>query len=89
MQMMLESAIPLLEQGARYYSKTVDAFLPESQISAPLEETQDMYPEVEIGSYPFRAGDTFGTSLVVRGRNEKLVETAFVQVEKFVKELSR
>lgn len=84
---MLESAVPLLEQGQRFFSQTVDAMLPESKISAPLSAVQDMFPQVEIGSYPFKSGNTYGTSLVVRGRDEHVVSTAFGEVEKFVRAL--
>lgn len=86
-QAMFEAALPLLEQGEQVYSKSVDVLMGESLVSKDLAEVQDHYPELEIGSYPFRAGDRYGTSLVVRGTNQSQVNEALAAVEQFLDSL--
>jgi molybdopterin-biosynthesis enzyme MoeA-like protein len=52
----------------------VTAFVGESQIAGALREIQDQYPQVDLGSYPFFRQDRYGTSLVMRGTNENLLD---------------
>ncbi|MDD9911511.1 MAG: competence/damage-inducible protein A [Alphaproteobacteria bacterium] len=87
MRMMLEGAIPLLQQGEEIHTLSVDALVPENKISASFGVVQEQFPDVELGSYPFKTADKYGTSLVVRGTNRKKVETAFGQVQKFLQEI--
>jgi len=42
-----------------------------------LREIQDQYPQVDLGSYPFFRQDRYGTSLVMRGTNENLLDNIF------------
>ena len=88
MQDMLEGVIPLLDQGAEIHSESVDVLLGESQISEPLAEVQTHFQDVEIGSYPFRAGEKYGTSLVVRGVSRKSVDSAFAHVKSFLEKMN-
>ena len=67
---MLESLLPTLEGGNPTRSRTVTAFVTESQIAAPLGALQDANPDTDIGSYPFARDGRVGTSLVVRGTDE-------------------
>ena len=50
------------------------AFLGESQIAGPLREIQEQFPSVDLGSYPFFKQDRYGTSLVMRGTDERLLD---------------
>ena len=63
-----------LEGGAPIHSRNVDVYLPEGELAAPLQGIVRKHPEVEIGSYPFFRKGRFGANLVVRGRDEALVE---------------
>jgi molybdopterin-biosynthesis enzyme MoeA-like protein len=87
MQVMLEGALPLLEQGENFHTRSVDVIMGEGQISQRFQAVQAQYPGLELGSYPFRAGSRYGTSLVVRGTNREAVEAAFHKVEGFLADM--
>ncbi len=74
MQAMLASLDGKLRRGAVVRSRSVTAFLGESQIAGALREIQDRYPQVDLGSYPFFRKDRYGTSLVMRGTDETLLD---------------
>ena len=46
----------------------------ESEIAGPLGTLHDAHPHADIGSYPFSREGRIGTSLVVRGTDEALLE---------------
>ena len=76
MQGMLEGARKHLKTGNVVKSESVDIYMPESYVAEELSALQDVYVDVEIGSYPFSSADgKYGTSIVMRSSNtEKLVE---------------
>ena len=74
MQAMLASLNGKLKRGPMVRSRSVTAFLGESQIAGALREIQDRYPQVDLGSYPFFRKDRYGTSLVMRGTDEALLD---------------
>jgi molybdopterin-biosynthesis enzyme MoeA-like protein len=51
-------------------SRTIGAYLGESQVAKALGILQDKHPDVEIGSYPFYRETGYGTNLVIRGTDE-------------------
>ena len=65
MRAMLSSVS--FEGGLVVRSRAVTAYLGESQLAAGLARIQDVYPDVDLGSYPFVRDGRFGTSLVMRG----------------------
>ena len=70
MQQMLDAALPGLKGAAPVRSRTVTAYVTESQVAKPLEELQACYSSVDLGSYPFSRDGRYGTSLVARGTDE-------------------
>lgn len=87
MQSMLEAIVPQLKQGQPIHSKSIDVFARESEVSRGLEDIQQAFPMLEIGSYPFRLDDKFGTSLVIRGTDADAVEQACAAVDHLVDEM--
>jgi len=87
MQAMLEAVIPTLTQGDTIYTHSIDAFISESQAAEALEGVQNDFPSLDIGSYPFKEGERFGTSLVTRGTNQKSVESSFMAIKTFLEGL--
>jgi molybdopterin-biosynthesis enzyme MoeA-like protein len=87
MQVMLEGAVPLLQQGENFYTRSVDVIMGESQISQRFQAVQAQHPGLELGSYPFRAGSRYGTSLVVRGTDREDVDMAFQKVKGFLADI--
>ena len=84
MQACFDFILPRLQVGATIHSKSLDVMAGESKITEPLQAVQDSFPQLEIGSYPFRTDDINGTSLVVRGTDAKAVERAYGAIQTFV-----
>ena len=70
---MFAAAVPELAPGATIHSASVDVFIREGDIAAPLERIAEAHPGVEIGSYPFARDGVFGANLVVRGADEAMI----------------
>ncbi len=81
MQAMLDAIGPTLKTGQKMLSRSVDVDLPESRIAAGLKAAQEAHPGVLIGSYPRSVDGRFSTQVVVRARDEALVESAVRAVE--------
>ena len=81
MQAMLASLEGKLKRGPIVRSRSVTAFLGESQIAGALREIQDRFPSVDLGSYPFFKQDRYGTSLVMRGTDESLLDEMLESVK--------
>ena len=66
---VLQAMLPNIEfeGGDTIKSKSVRAFMGESDIATALAELQEAKPSVDIGSYPFHRDGIYGTTLVVRG----------------------
>ena len=86
MQAMLSSLDGKLRRGAVILSRSVSAYLGESQVSEALAAIQDRYPNVDIGSYPFAREGRYGTSLVVRGSDAPLLDHILTELEEMIRE---
>ena len=84
MRAMLENLLPTLEGATPVRSRSVRAFVTESQVAAPLGELQAQYPSVDFGSYPFSEDGRYGTSLVVRGTDEALLDRLDVELRDLI-----
>lgn len=87
MQVMFEAALPLLQQGEPQHMRQVDAWILESHIAEKLEAIQARYPDLDIGSYPYRIEGRAGTALVCRGAVQKDVERAFREICEALEEM--
>jgi molybdenum cofactor synthesis domain-containing protein len=77
---MLGSLEGKLRGGPVVRTRSVTAHLSESQIAGPLREIQDRHPDVDVGSYPFFRQDRYGTTLVLRGTDEALLDVMLEEV---------
>lgn len=84
MQAMLASLEGKLRRGPIVRTRSVTAFLGESQIAGALRKIQDQYPGVDLGSYPFFKKDRYGTSLVMRGTDEGLLDEMLEAVKQAI-----
>jgi molybdenum cofactor synthesis domain-containing protein len=84
MQAMFDAIAPTLERGKPLLSRTVKAFIGEGDLAQGLQEIQDRYPDVAIGSYPFHENGRFGANLVVRSKDEAALEAAEREVAAMV-----
>lgn len=69
-QAMFEAAKKEINGGTKIRSQEIKIALVESLIAKDLTDLQNKYPEISMGSYPFKGG----TSLVFRGTNYDLIE---------------
>ena len=84
MQSMLRAAVNSLNGARPVRSQSVSAFVTESQLAKPLGELQEEFLEVAIGSYPFSRNGRFGTSLVVRGTDTKVLDFLIEKIASLV-----
>lgn len=82
MQAML--ATVELAGGAVVQSRSVTAYLGESQVADGLTAIQGRYPEVDIGSYPFSRADRYGTTLVIRGTDPAALAAVLDEVKQLI-----
>lgn len=78
MQAMFHAVSPTLKQGQPIRSKTWHALgIYESVIAAALEAVQNRYPDLDLGSYPFKRPDgRGGVALVAKGSDPAHLEAA-------------
>lgn len=85
MQGMLEAVLPSLQKGEPFYYNTVTSNLLEGTIAEKLTEIQNAYPKLSIGSYPFYQVPNIGTSLVIRGQDKSMIQSATDTIVEMVK----
>lgn len=84
MQAMLSSLEGKLTTGAIVQSRSITAYLGESQIAAELTAIQERFADLDVGSYPFFRDSRYGTTLVVRGTDITNLEAAAQQVREMI-----
>lgn len=87
MQQMVASLQGKLKRGVVVQSRSVTAFVAESQIARGLGAAQDRYPQVDIGSYPFQRQERYGTTLVMRGGDAAELDAALAEVVALIRSL--
>ena len=70
--------------GAALRSRSVTAYLGESEVAAGLTRIQDAYPNIDLGSYPFTRDDKYGTTLVMRGTDAEALEAMLEDVKRLI-----
>jgi len=88
MQAMLEGVMPKLKVGKTMLSVSIDSGgLPEGAYATGLGEVQKAHAGVIIGSYPHFDGQRFINQIVLRSRDEALLETAKMAVSNLISQL--
>ncbi len=87
MQAMMDAIAPTLKTGKKMLSKTVAADMPESRIADRLAAIQDAHPQTLIGSYPNASDGKFTTQIVIRSRDEAVLDAAANDVAQAVAEI--
>ncbi len=82
MQAMLSTLT--FDGGTVVRSRSVTAYLGESQMAVGLRAIQDRYPHIDLGSYPFMSGDRYGATLVLRGTDEAALDAALEEVKRLI-----
>ena len=81
MQAMLSTVGHEIHGGAVVRSRSVTAYLGESQIASALTDIQARYPDIELGSYPFYRKARYGTTLVMRGTSDTGLASMLREIE--------
>lgn len=87
MQQMIDSLAGKLRRGATVRSRSVTAYLPESQVAKRLAQIQHDQPRIDLGSYPFQRENRYGTTLVMRGTDEVSLDATLDAVSRMIVEL--
>ncbi len=77
---MVENIMPTLEGGQKMLSTAIECTFGEGTIGDALGEIQKANKETSIGSYPKFDGETYSTQIVIRGRDQALIDAAASQV---------
>lgn len=71
--------------GKKILSKTISVSTVESEIAKPLEDIQNKFKNIEIGSYPFFRLGTVGVSIVMRSTEKNQIDECSRQIVRFIK----
>ena len=84
---VLQAMLPNIgfKGGDTVKSRSVRAFMGESEIATQLGELQGRVPGVDIGSYPFHREGVYGTTLVVRGTDLQQVESTIEEIRGIIR----
>ena len=85
MQAMMVEIAPLLSKGNKMLSHTIDSQLPEGIVAKSIEEIQNKYDGVTIGSYPYFDGTHAVTNLVIRTRSQSQLNQVKNETEDAIK----
>lgn len=89
MQAMFEGFCHELDGGPPIHSRTVSAKLRESQLAQGMEELQDRYPLVSIGSYPFYRQGHYGVDIVLRATELEILDRVEAEISELVRKTDR
>ena len=82
MRAMLSSV--RFDGGAALRSRSVTAYLGESEVADGLARIQDAYPNIDLGSYPFTRDGKYGTTLVMRGTDAEALDAMLEEVKRLI-----
>ena len=84
---VLQAMLPNIEfnGGDTVKSRSVRAFMGESEIATQLGVLQEQVSGVDIGSYPFHREGIYGTTLVVRGTDLLEVESTVEKIREIIR----
>lgn len=78
---MLAGLLPRLTGGAPLLTTSIEMQGGEGDIAAPLAQIAADFPDLSIGSYPFKRPDGYATNVVIRGHDADQLNAARKQVE--------
>ena len=70
--------------GKKILSKTISVSTVESEIAKPLEDIQNKFKNIEIGSYPFFRLGKVGVSIVMRSTEKNQIDDCSKQIVSFI-----
>ena len=70
--------------GKKILSKAISVNTFESEIAKSLEDVQNKFKDIEIGSYPFLRLGKIGVSIVMRSTEKNQIDDCFKQIVSFI-----
>lgn len=86
-QAMMAHVIETLPAGQRVLSRSIACPFGEGDIGTALGAIQKAHPQTSIGSYPHFDGKRFSTELIVRARDQAIVDAAAADVEAMIESI--
>ena len=83
---MVAALLPTIAGGAPVQSRALRVERGESDIAEELAGLAADFPDLSVGSYPFRQEGIFGTNIVVRGQDGVRVDEAFARLSELFSE---
>ena len=71
--------------GKKILNKTINIQGVESEIAKSLENIQNKFKSIEIGSYPFFRLGKIGVSIVIRSTDKKKIDVCYKEIVSFLK----
>ncbi len=81
---MVAAVLPKLPKGVQRLSESLRVDRGESEIAQPLAKIAAAFPQLSIGSYPFRHEGHFGTNIVVRGTDKAALAKAMQRLHELL-----
>ena len=81
---MVEGLKNKIAGGKKILSKTISVNTVESEIAKSLEDVQNKFEDIEIGSYPFFRMGKIGVSIVMRSTEKNQIDDCFKQIISFL-----
>ena len=81
---MIEGLKNKIVGGKKVLSRTISVNSVESEIAKGLEEIQNKYKNIDIGSYPFFRSGKVGVSIVMRSSEEKKIDECYKKIISFI-----
>ena len=81
---MVEGLKNKIMGGKKILSKTINVNTVESEIAKTLEDIQNKFKNIEIGSYPFFRLGKVGVSIVMRSTEKNQIDDCFKQIVSFI-----
>ena len=75
-----------IKGGKKILSETISVNTIESEIAKPLEDVQNKFSNVEIGSYPFFRLGKVGVSIVMRSTENNQIRDCAKQIQNFIQQ---
>ena len=80
MQSMFQALAPSLPRGQRIEMRAVHGIgVLEGSIAARLEQIQARFPQLDLGSYPFKRDERWGVTLVAKGTDIPALDAALAE----------
>ena len=84
MQGMLEGMYDYLEKGEVVHSRSFDILVGESFFAEKLEEIQQEFLNIAIGSYPFSRGGKYGATIVLRSIDDSALDGCEILIKELI-----